>query len=112
MKRFFFATAGLMCLTIAVAIGYSVGQQAHAQGAPISGLSYDGGFGGTFVITDIGDVYWRKIFETYDGGEQHPVYRDDDPAYQLFYVGNMFSTPPVPVESSTWGSIKSQLDGN
>lgn len=102
MKRFALFSFGMLCLMLAIAVGYHLGSQtAQAQGGEIGfyRVGVTENWVHHFVMLPGGDVYRRK----HDAGQTNFT------GAPLEYMGNYWDGPPVPVESSTWGGIKGQL---
>jgi hypothetical protein len=101
MKRFALFSFGVLCLMLAVAVGYLLGSQtAQAQGG-FEILTFSDNR--HYVMLNNGDVYYREVYDPGTG------YYSTHPAK---YMGNYWSDQPVPTSPSTWGGVKSQLGGN
>ena len=106
MKRFALFSFGVLCLMLAVAVGFHVGSQT-AQAQPMETLYFVRPHGGTngsahvIAITPGGDIYSRAF------DPSHQWQSTDPPNFN----GNYWWGTAVPVRGSTWGGIKSQLDG-
>ena len=58
MKRFMFASIGLLCLMLAVAVGYHLGSQsARAEASPIPGIAFVDGS----AVLDVNGETWDSI---------------------------------------------------
>lgn len=110
MKRFMYASIGVLCLSLSALIGFHVGSQtAQAQvRGPVQGFAHDGNEIGQYIYLDNGDVFFRRTTPVDVGGTNHPVYTNDWPDFQLHYVGNFWGSAPVPTSNESWGSIKSK----
>ena len=99
MKRFMFPSIGVLCLAIAVLIGFHVGSQ-NATAQPVLAIFHVTNADGIVCLTAItstGDVY---------GAE----YNWQNPSLGHFrFLGNFWTTPPVATEKSTWSGVKGQF---
>jgi len=111
MKRFALFSFGVLCLMLAVAVGFHIGSQtAQAQGPGlVVAYSVDGVMSQQYVMMDNGDVYARSIIYGWDPTDtyQVPLYTSERPVH---YVGNFWNGAPVPIENSTWGGVKGLYD--
>ena len=112
MKRFMQLSIGVLCLMLAVVAGYHLGSQTAQAQAP----EMITGFGTTpspivsagayfHVMLSNGDIYRNS--SNILGGDPNIIIRQAPT-----YVGNFWYDAPVPTNNSTWGGVKSQLDGN
>ena len=100
MKRFMLASIGLLCLSLAVLVGFHLGNHAaHAQ-APRTVV-------GTFVepfhyvMLENGDVYYRRTAKgTKPGGTYDSEYSP------VSYIGNYWDGGTVPVSPDSTGQMK------
>jgi hypothetical protein len=104
MKRFMFLSIGVLCLAIAVLIGFYVGsQRAEAQSSAVIGFTtYSlGASDYCIALLPNGDVYVRKILSD-------STYRvfSTTPAYSL---GN-FWDGAVATDPATWSGVKGQFN--
>lgn len=77
--------------------------QAQAPGVVVGNFANDF----HYVLLDNGDVYSRMIQQV--GG--FPKYVEAESRAELNYVGNFWTSPPVPTSNETWGSLKEKFDG-
>ena len=108
MKRFMFLSVGLLCLVLALVIGFEIGsQRAEAQSSPtVVGFcvwSYGSGEWCLTMLSD-GSVYARMITGS-SVSPGNPLWVTPYPAY---YVGN-FWEGGVSTERSTWSGVKEQF---
>ena len=127
MKRFMFLSIGVLCLMLAVAVGYHLGSMtAQANEAALYGIAYfeDG------MILDVNGKVWthdwlrhpsydlptsvstgeiamwsHASFVTYGGD----VWKRDSPNVWV-NMGKWPDGQPVPASNESWGSIKQKLD--
>ena len=98
-KRFFFVSAGVLCLMLAAAIGFHMGSAtAKAQNSPtmsptIAGFAIDGTKGNFFVIGPDGTVYQNSASLS-------------EPAW---VKGHYWNGSTVPTNESTWGATKQEF---
>lgn len=100
-KRFFFVSAGVLCLMASALIGFLIGGQAVKAQAPEPITGYRIGTGGTlphFVMLSNGDLYQRNT--------SGMSFTNPAPTF----VGNYWGDT-VPTAESTWGTIKDQYKG-
>jgi hypothetical protein len=99
MKRFMFLSIGVLCLAIAVLIGFYVGsQKATAQTSEAQYFfTYSGGSYFHYVaILPNGDVYRHQLLS-------------NDPMQTPAYVGNFWGGG-VATDKSTWSGVKGQYN--
>ena len=103
MKRFMFASIGLLCLMLAVAVGYHVGSRvAHAQPMDVMYLMsapWDNRPPYLLTVFPNGDIYRRGVWS--------PWQMQDPPEF----IGNYWWSGPVATGQSTWGNVKGQYGG-
>ncbi len=97
MKKFFYLSAGLMCLAITLLVGFHIGSRSVQAQAP--GIVVGVAAGNTTsmgLILENGDVWVNQA-------PGAPA-RFMNPAVPL---GNFWTgAAPVPVSEQTWGSVK------
>jgi len=97
MRKFFYLSAGLMCLAITFAIAFHLGSRSVNAQAPEPITGYRVGFASGlfhhYVMLSTGDVYLKQGVGQF-GQTGAPV-----------FVGN-FWAGTVPTSESTWGSVK------
>jgi hypothetical protein len=88
MKRFFYASAAILMLSLAFHFGYTTAR-AQAPGNPVVAA-----FGGVAtVVTANGDIYASTT-----GGADGP----------FAHINNVFSGGPTPARQESWGQLKSR----
>ena len=95
MKRFMMFSVSIMCLSIAVLIGFYVGSQrveAQAPGDAQYFYAYDGGRHIITAILPNGDIYYNKHIEG--------PFTEESRSPGNFWTGIVAS------EQSSWGNIK------
>jgi hypothetical protein len=88
MKRFFYASAAILMLSLAFHFGYATAR-AQAPGNPVVAIS------GNEVLTANGDVY---AGDNYTNGV----------ATNWRLVSNVFTGAPTPALHESWGHLKSR----
>jgi hypothetical protein len=94
-KRFFYASAAILCLALAFHIG-ARSARAQSQGV-IAAYSAPADPGWHYVITPDGRVYGRPAA----GGDRLT------PGSAVF-VGNFWGDGPIPVQQESFGSVKAR----
>ena len=93
MKRFMMFSVSILCLSIAVLIGFYIGSQRVEAQAPAETMYFcDASVGYVTAILPNGDVYYRS----YSNG----LWTRD-----LQYLGDFWGGL-VPTASSSWGNVK------
>jgi hypothetical protein len=90
-KRFFYVSAGLLCLALAYHLG-ARSATAQAPGNPVVEI-FERNFTG--VVTANGDVYQSLT----------------DLSGPWVWRSNVFGTGPTPAQRESWGSVKSRYRG-
>ena len=132
MKRFAYLSFGLLCLMLAVAVGYHIGSNvALAHVTPIPGIAFVDGS----AVLDVNGETWDSI-----GGSPYcwfsvpelaplPIPMEDIANWSVRAIvtvhGDMWifgsqgwencgpwPGGPVGVENESWGSIKARMGGN
>jgi len=97
MKRFMFLSIGVLCLAIAVLIGFYVGSQRADAQTPAGTVFFVAG-GAYQAILPNGDIYYNYYNE--NAGGLWPAAR---------YRGNFWGGT-VSTDKSTWGTVKGQYN--
>jgi hypothetical protein len=94
MKRFFYASAAILMLSLAFHFGYTTAR-AQAPSNPVTGIGW-GGNGAAFAVTANGDTY-----------EMIP----SNGTLAWTHVSNVFGGP-TPAQHESWGQLKSRYAPN
>lgn len=101
MKHFMFLSIGVLCLAIAVLIGFYVGSQRVEAQTPTGTLFFvnmNAGWHYYYAILPNGDIYVNV------GNSGNPAVGQG-----ASYCGNFWSGQ-VATEKSTWGTVKGQFN--
>jgi hypothetical protein len=101
MKRFMFLSISVLCLAIAVLIGFYVGSQSATAQTPAGTVFY--------VNTNAGYHYYYAILPNGDIYVNVGNYGNPPVAQGASYCGNFWSGQ-VATDKSTWGTVKGQYN--
>jgi hypothetical protein len=88
-KRFFYVTAGLLCLALAYHLG-ATSATAQAPGNPCVAFAINSGNGEKWAATANGDTYYFSALGPVSKGP------------------NLFGVLPTPAQQSTFGAVKAR----